>query len=133
VTNEPSGTQTGSGVSGPPARPLTFSKANRILKPADFRKVYNEGFRHGGTCFVAFCRQEPEGGGPRIGFTAPRALGKAHARNRMKRRVRECLRRNLHLLNSSWWIVVNLRRPAEEAPWAQIEKEVGRLVQRCQG
>jgi RNase P protein component len=49
----------------------------------------------------------------------------------MKRRVRECLRRNIYRIGSYWWIVVNLRRAAETAPWAQIEKEVGRLVERC--
>jgi ribonuclease P protein component len=114
------------------ARRFTFNKAHRLLKPAEFRKVYEEGFRIAGACFAAFCWQSPAGDGPRIGFTAPRALGKAVRRNRMKRRVRECLRRNIWRLPPYWWIVVNLRRAAADAPWSQIEQEVGKLIERCQ-
>jgi len=132
VTNGKSAPPSSSGAGGPSPRRFTFSKAHRILRPADFRRVYNGGFRVSGTCFAAFCLKDTEAGGPRIGFTATRALGKAASRNRMKRRVRECLRRNMWRIPPYWWVVVNLRRPALDAPWAQIEQEVGRLIDRCQ-
>ena len=120
------------GKSAPPKPDgAAFPKARRILRPADFRKVYDEGFRLAGPCFAAFCWRGPEADGPRIGFTAPRALGKAVKRNRMKRRVRECLRRNLSRLPAYWWVVINLRRQALEAPLPLIQQEVGRLIERC--
>ena len=131
MTNGPSVTPRADHSSGPPPRRLTFTKANRLLRSADFRKVYDEGFRVTGTCFAAFCWRNPEGDGPRVGFTAPRSLAKAVGRNRMKRRVRECLRRNFWRLAPSWWIVLNLRRGALTAPWEQVEREVGRLIERC--
>jgi ribonuclease P protein component len=63
----------------------------------------------------------------------PRALGKAVARNRIKRRVREAVRGRLDRLNPHWSIVINPRRKAMEAPLTEIEREVERLFDRCNG
>ena len=50
-----------------------------------------------GPYFAAFCLalSRQSGEGPRIGFTLPRAFGKAVKRNRAKRRIREALRLRL--------------------------------------
>ncbi|MBC7924815.1 MAG: ribonuclease P protein component [Bryobacteraceae bacterium] len=120
---------------------LGFPKSVRILRRSDFRKVYDEGFRHTCPFFAAFCLRisaEPEGessdekaGGPHIGFTTPRALGKAVVRNRIRRRLRESVRLNLESLPRTWWIVLNPRKPVLEAPFADLEREVRRLFERC--
>jgi len=89
--------------------------------------------RHNGPLFAAFCFREPEAEGPHIGFTVPRALGKAVVRNRIRRRVREAVRLNLDRLNPQWSIVINPRRKALDAPMAEIQKEVVRLFLRCNG
>jgi len=116
-----------------PPRRLSYPKANRLLRRAEFRKVYDEGVKVAMGCFAAFCWRSPETSGPRIGFTAPRALGKAVVRNRIKRRVREALRKRLAQIDPHLWIVINLRRAALTAPFRQIETEVGGLIQRCNG
>ena len=71
--------------------------------------------RFSGPLFAAFCLRNAEDGGPRIGFTIPRAVGKAVARNRIRRRVREAVRLQLERLNPQWSIVINPRRKALEA------------------
>jgi len=71
--------------------------------------------------------------GPRIGFTTPRALGKAVVRNRIRRRVREAVRLHLEQLSPEWSIVFNPRRKAMEATFPDLEREVERLFQRCNG
>jgi ribonuclease P protein component len=109
-----------------------FPKSARILKAADFRKVYNEGTRFAGPYFAAFClRVLREQRGPRLGFTVPRVFGKAVARNRVKRRLREALRVRLSKIAPQWDIVINPRRLALTATPEELCREVDRLVERC--
>jgi len=68
-----------------------------------------------------------------VGFTVPRALGKAVVRNRIKRRVREAVRFHLNQLSPEWSIVINPRRKALDAPLPELEREVERLFLRCHG
>ena len=63
----------------------------------------------------------------------PRSLGSAVVRNRIKRRVREAVRLRLDCLNPQWSIVINPRRKAFDAPLAELEREVERLLVRCNG
>jgi len=83
--------------------------------------------------FAAFCVREAVAEGPHIGFTVPRALGKAVVRNRIKRRVREAVRLHLDQLSPEWSIVINPRRKAFDAPVAELHREIQRLFQRCSG
>jgi putative membrane protein insertion efficiency factor/ribonuclease P protein component len=120
ATREPFGTPTS----------FLFPKTARILRTADFRKTYNEGKRFTARCFAAFClrvQREPDQG-PRVGFTVPRAFGKAVLRNRVKRRIREALRMRLPEVAPEWDIVINPRRPAIAAPVEELRREVDRLV-----
>ena len=77
--------------------------------------------------------REPRPEGPHIGFTCPRALGKAVVRNRIKRRVRDAVRLQLDELSPLWSIVINPRRKALDAPVAELRQEIIRLFQRCSG
>jgi len=103
------------------------------LRSSDFRRVYDHGSRFNGPFFAAFYVCEAEPSGPRIGFTLPRALGKAVARNRIRRRVREAVRLHLEGLKPQWSIVINPRRKAMEAPFSELEREIERLFLRCNG
>ena len=66
----------------------------------------------------------------RVGFTTPRALGGAVVRNRIKRRVREAVRRHLDGVGP-WEIVINPRRRALTAPFDEIEREMNKFLSRC--
>lgn len=110
---------------------LLFPKSSRLLKRSEFLKVYELGIRVASRSFVAFCLDTKSVDGPRIGFTASRALGKSTVRNRIKRRVRETLRRALPRVGPQWQIVMNLRRAAFDAAQPDLDREVERLVQRC--
>ena len=83
--------------------------------------------------FAAFCLRTEGGDGPKIGFTTPRALGKAVVRNRIRRRLREVVRQRLKLVGPQWEIVFNPRRAAEEASPAELAREVERLFSKCGG
>jgi ribonuclease P protein component len=95
--------------------------------------VYDQGSRYAGPFFAAFAFHEAQAGGPRVGFTIPRAVGKAVVRNRIRRRVREAVRHHLDRLNPEWSIVINPRRKAMDAPMPELQREVERLFLRCNG
>jgi ribonuclease P protein component len=104
-----------------------------LLRSTDFRRVYQKGFRIAGPYFAAFCLKRDDGAGGKVGFTVPRALGKAVIRNRLKRRMRECVRLRLGALPEGWSVVFNPRRAALDAPFERLAEGVGRTVQRCGG
>ncbi len=111
-----------------------FPKSSRILKTKDFRRVYDEGIKYSCRLFAAFCLDTTEPGRPtgaRIGFTVPRAMGKAVKRNRIKRRIREAIRLDLPSFGAQWDIVVNPRRTLMDAPFAEVRGEVRKLISRC--
>ncbi len=112
---------------------FAFAKSSRLLKPAEFRNAYQNGVRQSGRFFAAFCvkREGEDGTGPRLGFTLPKAFGRAVARNRARRRVREALRLRLAELGREWDIVINPRRTLLTAAPDDLRAEVDRLVSRC--
>jgi ribonuclease P protein component len=81
--------------------------------------------------FAAFCLLGNESRPACVGFTVPRAVGKAVTRNRLKRRMREAVRSQLSLLPDRWKIVFNPRRSALEAEFKDLCAEVGRVFTKC--
>lgn len=124
---------TTSGSSGESARPLDqgFPKSRRLLRPSEFRRVYDQGTRMGCAYFVAFCLAKPATEGSRVGFTTSRALGKAIDRNRLRRRMREAVRIHQQQLPQGWDVVFNPRRAALEAEFTVLEREVVKVFDRC--
>lgn len=62
-----------------------------------------------------------------MGFTTPRALGKAIRRNRIRRRVREAVRRHFAELPGGWDVVLNPRAAALQASFTELEAAVAKL------
>ncbi len=98
----------------------------RLLRRAQFEKVYSAGRRYSCPFFSAFVLRV-DGASRNIGFTAPRALGKAAQRNRIKRRLREAVRLQLPALDPGWHIVFNPRRVVLQADFSHLEQQVGEL------
>ena len=90
----------------PPKKAARFPRTARLLRHADFERVYKQGRRHFSASITVFYWPRPEDesrtpeaapssaptSGLRVGFTVGRALGGAVQRNRMKRRLREAVR-----------------------------------------
>ena len=68
---------------------------------------------------------------PRVGLTAGKVLGKAHDRNRIKRRMREALRRHLELLPSGFDLIFHPRRVVLTMDFAKLEAEIVRILQQA--
>ncbi len=110
-----------------PSARFGLPQAIRLRKTAEYRRVYQEGSRFTGPLFAAFYRRGEPGRPSRVGYTTPRALGKAVTRNRIRRRLREAVRVRLPGLAPGWEVVFNPRRALLEAEFRRLEAEVERL------
>lgn len=73
-------------------------------------------------------------GGPRsrFGISVKKALGGAVARNRIRRRIREIVRRNRAEISPGWDIVIHPRSSAATADFSPLAEELLRLLSRTQ-
>jgi ribonuclease P protein component len=115
----------------------------RLCKHGDFQRVYGASRkRFGKQMSYFFLLRQPVQpgdsardtgpGGPRIGLTVGKAMGKAVDRNRIKRRMREAVRRQLSLLHSPVDVVLHPRRSVIDVDFATLEREVASVFQQIQ-
>jgi ribonuclease P protein component len=103
----------------------------RLRKHADYQQVYQRSRKHFSPSMTYFFAERVSGPspvlGPRVGLTAGRVLGKAVERNRIKRRMREAVRRNLALLTRDVDVVLHPRRTVLTADFTTLQGEVSRI------
>jgi ribonuclease P protein component len=101
----------------------------RLRKHADYQRVYAASRKRPSTTMSWFLA--PQTGpelSPRVGLTAGKVLGKAHERNRIKRRLREVLRRHVDLLPAGFDLVFHPRRAVLTAEFTKLDAEVVRIL-----
>ena len=69
--------------------------------------------------------------GNRVGVTVSKKLGKAHVRNRTRRRIREVYRLNEEKFQPGWDIVVVARTRAVEAPFEKLTASYQNLAKKA--
>ncbi len=121
----------GEGFSGGVAR-AGFPRAMRLLRHADFDRVYQKGRRLFSAHLTAFYLRREAGEGLRVGFTVGRALGSAVDRNRMKRRLREAVRMSRPEINIGVDVVINPKKSLLRAEFDDLRKEVTRTFETIQ-
>ena len=107
------------------------SRRARLSKHADYQRVYQASRKHFSASMTFFFSPRSENAlsvcGPRVGLTAGRVLGKAVERNRIKRRMREAVRRNLSCLCSNVDVVLHPRKSVLVMDFSRLQGEVGRI------
>jgi ribonuclease P protein component len=115
-------------------RPPQSLKGARLRKHADFQRAYAAARKRQSASMSWFlaARQPADGAlvieGPRVGLTAGKVLGKAHERNRIKRRLREALRRHMELLPAGCDLILHPRRTVLTLEFAKLETEIVRIL-----
>jgi len=111
----------------------SFPRSARLLRHADFERVYKQGRRHFSASMTVFYWQRPGASaarrvasGLRIGFTVGRALGGAVQRNRMKRRLREAVRITRRPAGVNADVVINPKKSLLTVEFADVVNEVSR-------
>jgi ribonuclease P protein component len=139
--------EAGSNFAMPPKK-ARFPRTARLLRHADFERVYKQGRRHfSASMTVFYCPRIDRGegskaaapptdtenasvspsAGSRVGFTVGRALGGAVVRNRMKRRLREAVRlAGPPCTGVAADVVINPKKSLLKADFADVVNEVRR-------
>jgi ribonuclease P protein component len=69
--------------------------------------------------------------GPRVGLTVGKVIGKAHERNRIKRRMRDVLRRHVNLLPVGFDLILHPRRTVLTIEFTKLEAELVRILEQA--
>ncbi len=110
-------------------KPGLFPRAARLLRHADFERVYEQGKRHFASHITVFYLRRESPGGPRIGFTVGRGLGGAVERNRMKRRLREAVRMNYPGNDIGVDVVINPKKSLLKAEFSELLDQIERAFE----
>jgi len=107
----------------------------RLRKHADYLRVYASARKRQSSSMSWFFAPLADGNAPSslapVGLTVGKVLGKAHERNRIKRRMREALRRHVDLLPSGAGLIFHPRRNVLTMEFAQLEAEIVRILEQA--
>jgi ribonuclease P protein component len=113
------------------ATSLSFPRSRRLRRAAEFQRVERDGAVWRGKFMTLGTLAVQKSGPFRAGFVVSRRLGGAVVRNRVRRRLREIVRKNQHALRADLWIVVIARSDAAKASYQALEDEWLRLARRA--
>jgi ribonuclease P protein component len=114
-----------------PVRELTFSKDKRLRGAAEFARMRAEARMYRGNLLSLGVVSDPETATFRAGFITSRKIGDAVQRNRVRRRLREIVRKNQPALCREIWIVIIAQTAAARATYRALEDEWLRLAKRA--
>ncbi|MBI2897226.1 MAG: ribonuclease P protein component [Deltaproteobacteria bacterium] len=106
-----------------------FPAELRLRKRCEFLEVQRHGKRLPSDAFVVLALARP-GLPARVGITVSKKVGGAVVRNRIKRIVREAIRRNRALLPEGYEIVIVARRESADLEYERAATELGRALAR---
>jgi ribonuclease P protein component len=114
-----------------PAKNLSFPKTRRLTASSQFELVRKDGRTQRGKLLMLGVLAEAGVEGLRAGFVTSGRIGGAVLRNRVRRRLREIVRKHQHEIVDPVWVVTIARTDAARATYRQLEDEWLRLARRA--
>ena len=107
---------------------------SRMRSPEEFKRTMRSGRRAGGATLsghlLLTAGAVPEDIKPKVGLVVSRAVGSAVVRNRVKRRLRELMRRRLACLPEGCSLVVRAHPAAAGASQADLAADLDLVLRR---
>ena len=110
---------------------FAFPKTRRLTRRPEYERVKRNGITQHGKLLVLNAMPVENSGPWRAGFVTSGRLGGAVVRNRIRRRLREIVRRHQHELRQGFWFVIVARHEATTASYGALEDEWLRLARRA--
>jgi ribonuclease P protein component len=109
----------------------------RLKKHADYSRAYAASRKRQSASMSWFLAPQngsemEQDAGARVGLTAGKVLGRAHERNRIKRRMREVMRRHVELLPTGCDLILHPRRNVLTMDFGKLEAEIVRILHQAQ-
>jgi ribonuclease P protein component len=111
---------------------------SRLRKHADYLRAYAAARKRQSASMSWFMAPQAPAGvdgavppAPRVGLTVGKVLGKATERNRIKRRMREALRRHVGQLPAGFDLIFHPRRGVLTMEFTQLEAEIVRILEQA--
>jgi ribonuclease P protein component len=114
------------------------TSASRLRKHADYQRVYTSSRKQfSKQMSFFFCVRAADDkypvAGPRVGLTVGKVMGKAVDRNRIKRRLREVIRKNAPALRQlPVDVILHPRRAVIELDFEALDREVASVFRTIQ-
>ena len=114
-----------------PPGSFSFPKTRRLTHRSEYDRVKQNGNTQRSRLLMLNAMPVENSGPWRAGFVTSGRLGGAVVRNRVRRRLREIVRRHQHELRQSVWFVIIARYEAATATYDVLEDEWLRLARRA--
>jgi ribonuclease P protein component len=110
---------------------FSFPKTRRLTHRSEYERVKRDGITQRGKLLTLSLMAIENSGPWRAGFVTSGRIGGAVVRNRVRRRLREIVRRHQYELRQGFWFVVIARHEAATATYVALEDEWLRLARRA--
>ena len=105
--------------------------AYRLRKHADYQHAYEASRKRRSASMSWFLAPQAVASTPRVGLTVGKVLGKSHERNRIKRRMREVLRKHVDQLPAGCDLILHPQRIVITMEFTKLEAEVVRILEQA--
>jgi ribonuclease P protein component len=106
-----------------------FPKSLRVKKDSEFQQIINEGTKKKGDHLIIFHLVSGAKAGQKFGIKIGKGIKKATERNRVKRMIKEVLRKNKDRFDENESVVVLVKSAAEEIDLHKLKEELVSLIQ----
>jgi len=110
---------------------MTLQKAYRLTRRSDFSKVYNAGRSVANRQFVLYVMRNERVEHFRLGISVSKKVGKAVVRNRMKRLVKEIVRRLSPRVKPHHDMVIVVRNAALDLDCESMTRSIEHVMKRA--
>lgn len=105
-----------------------FPKSIRVKKESEFKRIIQTGAKEKGENLIVFRLQADDDQGQRFGIRIPGGVKNAVGRNRIKRVIREVLRKNKGRFAANEGVVVACRASALRVDADKLKRDLQSLI-----